>query len=46
MDVIYKIGRRKTAVARVYVSKGKGVMYHKEKKSIKIKNIGWSHFTN
>lgn len=24
MDVIHKIGRRKTAVARVYVSKGKG----------------------
>jgi thiamine-monophosphate kinase len=29
-----------------YVSKGKGVMYHKEKKSIEIKNIGWKHFTN
>jgi small subunit ribosomal protein S9 len=26
MDVIHKIGRRKTAVARVYVSKGKGVI--------------------
>ena len=24
MDVIHKIGRRKTAVARVYISKGKG----------------------
>ena len=24
MDIIHKIGRRKTAVARVYVSKGKG----------------------
>ena len=24
MEVIHKIGRRKTAVARVYVSKGKG----------------------
>ena len=24
MDVIHKIGRRKTAIARVYVSKGKG----------------------
>ena len=24
MDVIHKIGRRKTAVARIYVSKGKG----------------------
>jgi len=24
MDVIHKIGRRKTAVARVYLSKGKG----------------------
>ncbi|MEM7380236.1 MAG: 30S ribosomal protein S9, partial [Bacteroidota bacterium] len=24
MDVIHKIGRRKTAVARVYVSEGKG----------------------
>ena len=26
MDVIHKIGRRKTAVARVYVSEGKGNM--------------------
>ncbi len=26
MDVIHKIGRRKTAVARVYISKGKGVI--------------------
>ena len=26
MEVIHKIGRRKTAVARVYVSKGKGNM--------------------
>ena len=25
MDVIHKIGRRKTAVARVYVSEGKGI---------------------
>ncbi len=24
MDIIHKIGRRKTAVARIYVSKGKG----------------------
>ena len=24
MDVIHKIGRRKNAVARVYISKGKG----------------------
>ena len=24
MDIVHKIGRRKTAVARVYVSKGKG----------------------
>ena len=24
MEVIHKIGRRKTAVARVYVAKGKG----------------------
>ncbi len=24
MDIIHKIGRRKTAVARVYISKGKG----------------------
>ena len=24
MDVIHKIGRRKTAVARVYLAKGKG----------------------
>ncbi|MDH3795241.1 MAG: 30S ribosomal protein S9, partial [Flavobacteriaceae bacterium] len=24
MDIIHKIGRRKTAVARVYVSQGKG----------------------
>ncbi|HSG73765.1 MAG TPA: thiamine-phosphate kinase [Nitrosopumilaceae archaeon] len=28
-----------------YISKGKGVVYHKEKKSIKIKNIGWRHFS-
>ena len=27
-----------------YVSKGKGVVYLKEKKSIEIKNIGWKHF--
>jgi small subunit ribosomal protein S9 len=26
MDVIHKIGRRKTAVARVYISKGKGAI--------------------
>ena len=24
MDVIHKVGRRKTSVARVYLSKGKG----------------------
>ena len=24
MDIVHKIGRRKTAVARVYVSEGKG----------------------
>ncbi len=28
-----------------YVSKGKGVTYIKEKKPIKIKNLGWSHFS-
>ena len=26
MDVVHKIGRRKTAVARIYVSKGKGTI--------------------
>ena len=26
MEIIHKIGRRKTAVARVYVSKGKGAI--------------------
>ncbi len=26
MEVIHKIGRRKTAVARIYVSKGKGII--------------------
>jgi len=29
-----------------YVSKGKGVVYHKEKKSIEIKNKGWQHFVS
>ena len=29
-----------------YVSKGKGVVYHKEKKSIEIKNKGWKHFVH
>ena len=24
MDIVHKIGRRKTAVARIYLSKGKG----------------------
>ena len=35
MEVIHKIGRRKTAVARVYVSKGKGniIINDKELKS-------------
>ena len=35
MEVIHKIGRRKTAVARVYVSKGKGniSVNHKDFKS-------------
>ena len=26
MDIVHKIGRRKTAVARIYVSKGKGTI--------------------
>ena len=31
MDVIHKIGRRKTAVARVYISKGKGAITIKKR---------------
>ena len=31
MEVIHKIGRRKTAVARVYISKGKGNISVKDK---------------
>ena len=33
MGVIHKIGRRKTAVARVYVSKGTGKITENNKKS-------------
>jgi len=43
MGVIHKIGRRKTAVARVYVSEGTGVITVNKKR---IRNLlSYSYFT-
>ena len=39
MDIIHKIGRRKTAVARIYVSEGKGNIIIKNRKSSKYKDM-------
>jgi ribosomal protein S9 len=38
METIHKIGRRKTSVARVYLTKGKGV-YSINGKSLEIANL-------
>jgi small subunit ribosomal protein S9 len=39
MEIIHKIGRRKTAVARVYLSEGKGSIVVKNKKSSTYKDV-------
>ncbi len=45
--ILKKSSQKKIPVKEIgYVSKGKGVIYHKGKKIIKIKNEGWQHFSN
>ena len=39
MEIIHKIGRRKTAVARVYLSEGKGNIVIKNKKNSNYKDV-------
>jgi len=39
MEIIHKIGRRKTAVARIYLSEGKGNIVIKNKKSSNYKDL-------
>ncbi len=39
MEIIHKIGRRKTAVARIYLSEGKGNIVIKNKKSSTYKEL-------
>ena len=39
MEIIHKIGRRKTAVARVYLSEGKGNIVIKNKRSSNYKDL-------
>jgi len=39
MEIIHKIGRRKTAVARIYLSEGKGNIVIKNKKSSNYKEL-------
>jgi len=39
MEIIHKIGRRKTAVARVYLSEGKGNIVVKNKKNSNYKDV-------
>jgi small subunit ribosomal protein S9 len=43
MEVIHKIGRRKTAVARVYVSEGKGNITVNKKRCKNL--LSYSYFT-
>ena len=44
MEIIHKIGRRKTAVARIYLSEGKGNIVIKNKKSSEYKELN-DYFT-
>jgi len=44
METIHKIGRRKTAVARIYLSEGKGNIVVKNKKSSTYKELN-DYFT-
>jgi len=39
MDIIHKIGRRKTAVARIYLSEGKGNIIIKNRRSSQYKDV-------
>ncbi len=39
MEIIHKIGRRKTAVARIYLSKGKGNIIIRNKRSSTYKDL-------
>ena len=43
MDTVHKIGRRKTAVARIYLSEGKGD-YHSKRKRLQ-KLLYYRNFT-
>ncbi len=44
MEIIHKIGRRKTAVARIYLSEGKGKIVIKNKRSSTYKELN-DYFT-
>ena len=44
MEIIHKIGRRKTAVARIYLSEGKGNIVVKNRKSSEYKELN-DYFT-
>ena len=44
MEIIHKIGRRKTAVARIYLSEGKGNIVIKNRKSSEYKELN-DYFT-